>query len=67
MSEPKRGKHDETCLISCPNCLCNTCQKDNAENDDEEACCYVHNEIRCVIRSCAYYIKDEPTKKGADQ
>lgn len=64
MSEPKRGKHDETCLISCPNCLCNTCQKDNAVSG-KESCCS-RKEFECRMRSCAYYIKDEPTKKGAD-
>ena len=58
MSEPKRGKHDETCRMVAPKCLCLTCQ-----NDTEEPCC--RRKKRCYVENCKSYIADEPTKKGA--
>ena len=58
MSEPKRGVHDEYCLMVAPRCLCLTCQ-----NDSEKPCC--NRKKRCYVENCNHYIKDEPTKKGA--
>lgn len=69
MSEPKRGKHDEYCVMASQNCLCNTCQKDDGSRW-EEACCmkmYGMGRGSCPVCDCTHYIKDEPTKKGAAQ
>lgn len=61
MSEPKRGRHSECCVMTRPNCQCNSCQKDIVEY----ACCVDKKHGMCSS-SCRDYIKDEPTKKGAD-
>lgn len=63
MSEPKRGTHDETCLMAYPTCKCNTCQKDN------KYCCPSKNPMRnrCSVDDCPDYLADEPIKKGAEK
>lgn len=64
MSEPKRGVHCKNCLESCPSCKCNTCRNDT----DETACCIKTYKFGCCyIKRCKKYIKDEPTKKGAEK
>ena len=59
MSEPKRGKHDEICMMIAPKCLCLTCQNDSSE----PPCC--RRRKTCYAENCKLYVKDEPTKKGA--
>lgn len=60
MSEPKRGKHKEFCRMVCPDCMCNTCQKDG------DCCLFMERPLsKCQIDNCPDYLADEPTKKGA--
>jgi len=65
MSEPKRGTHCEHCIITRPNCPCNTCQKDDCRvlPKFNDGCC----DGNCNKTECKRYIKDEPTKKGAEK
>ena len=56
MIEPKRGKHNVSCMMIYPKCLCNSCQ------NDKDGCC---GEGACGTIRCDDYIVDEPTKKGA--
>jgi hypothetical protein len=61
MSEPKRGEHDETCLMAYPTCKCNTCQRDNKILLPKQE----SHAKRISIDDCPEYLADEPTKKGA--
>jgi len=60
MSEPKRGEHDEFCLMTKPRCKCNTCRQDTS------VCCFDKFNLKnCPVLNCKNYLADEPTKKGA--
>lgn len=64
MSEPKRGEHNDICLKMNPSCRCNSCANDKDLHC--ETVCDATPIGECPIRECPHYIKDEPTKKGAD-
>ena len=61
MIEPKRGKHNEYCLMVHPTCKCNTCQNDGKCGANGIVSCM----LDCPVLNCTHYLADEPTKKGA--
>lgn len=43
------AEHFAGCMKACPDCLCNTCAK-----DDGDTCC-VEVSSQCPVRKCPYY------------
>lgn len=51
------GKHYSSCIKRFPDCLCNSCAKDNADAETDP-CCTMHGRTCDCEKSCPDYRKE---------